>query len=277
MIESYYQALNTRVYWWQSAAEFARTADQELTRKECNKYWTGETWRETVQRAVHGTVKHVPAAEKLLDRAMFAIDTPHHEWVAAVAGAFPIVPEVLAGRPDPMRRKVLATRDSNPLRIFVDMTSSGGITTSDLLQRGVAYLALAMALSTVRAVELYVMSALGGDGISAPTGVNVIAVPANPLDMATACNAMTSTGLCRGIGYSWCHEKGGTDGCWGWGEYPSNERGRKRYVQNMRTVLGGSETDLIVPPAFLYDEAIRNPLEFLKRSVAEHTTGEYPE
>lgn len=259
----------TPVYWFDDSADFARECDK-LNRRECSEGWTGENWETAARRAAQGDLRHVPAAEALIEKVQTEIDVPKSEWVRARAGAFPVVPEALAGHPDSMRRRVQAASPASPLRVFVELTSSAGIAHEDLARRGVATLALSMALSSVRPVELYAVVGLGG-GWGESGGVAVaVRIPAGPLDLATACNTLTSAGFARGLGYSFCNEHG-SGGDWLFGIYPGDEGSRKRYVELLRAAVGAGPDDLIIPPTYLTDPAVKDPVGFVRRGIAEHT------
>lgn len=258
----------TRVLWFDSAAEFAGAADAGPVRK-CDSRWTGETWGEALAGAARGRTSLVADAEKLLEQVQAEVSTPRSEWVPARAGAFPVVPEVLAGFSEPMRAKVWVPSDRAPVKVFVDLVSSGGIDHTHLARRGVAALALAMALSAERALELYVVMPMR----TRSRVVLVAQVPTAPLDLATACYALTSVGFVRGLGYSLgASATGGAAGGvdWVFGYYPDSDERRATYVARLRAALGAADTDLIVPPTFLRDPMVADPVEFVRRSLAEH-------
>ena len=261
--------IQTFVTQWAEPADFARDADSKLSnsQKRCREEWTGETWKGALANAIHGSKKHVPAAEAMLEKASFAIESPRSRWVSSVAGAYPIVPEALAGFPEPMRRRVNVKDEGLPLKIVIDCTSSAAIDHKMLLTRGITYLALAMNLANTRPVEMHMLIAEGDT--YTPTGIVAIRIPSAPLDLAVASNALTSVGLMRGLGYSWLNGMHGVGGGWAWCQSPFTEAKRKIYIANMRVALELAETDLFVPPTHCDDEAIKNPIEFLKWTVSE--------
>jgi hypothetical protein len=93
-----------------------------------------------------------------------------------------------------------------------------------------------------------------------------------PLDLATVCNALTSGGLVRGIGYSWARSVGAFNGAWAWAFSPNGEHGRAEYIKRMRVVLGASADDIIAPGAYIDDPAIADPAAFVRRALLEHST-----
>lgn len=256
-----------KVFHFDSPSAFAEAADAMSSyAKRCDSSWTGETWEQAVASARTGHTNHVAKAEALLDKVLVSVDAPRTEWRASVAGATPIVPAFVAGLPETMRRRVSTTDDRSPIRFYVDLTSSGGVPVSDLTKRGIAYLALAMALSNERPIEVYGVIVLG----RYQPAIVTYRIGAAPLDLATACNALSSTGLVRGIGYSFLRANGASDGGWGWNITPDDEKSRAFYVAKLREALGAGENDIVAAPAFRTDEAIANPVEFVRRSLDEH-------
>lgn len=262
----------TRVLWFDGTAEFAHEAaacSGARAQAIGLKGWAGETWDEAVAGAVCGRTDHVKAAEALLEQVQCEVPALRSEWLPSRAGAYPVVPEALMGLPEPMRRKVSVPSERAPLRVFVDVTSSMGVPHDALARRGVACLALAMALGNERAVELVVVTGLSGR-VRAAVAVRV---PSSPLDLATACVALTSAGFARGLGYALCRSVG-AGGDWLFGEYPVGVTGRARYVARLRAALDADEHDLVVSPTMLGDEATSDPVGFVRRGIAEHGGGE---
>jgi hypothetical protein len=256
-------------------ADFARECEARVSesnrKRHDNKRWTGESWAQSMKGAKFGDMSLVKEAEKLLAKIEAGIETPKTEWVASRFGAYPIVPEALAGLPEPMRRMVRATRESAPVRVVIDLTSSAGISSADLLQRGITYLALGMALSQVRPVELSCVIAMNATIGKFTACANHIRLSSTPLDLPTACNALTSCGFTRSLGYAMLHEIGDSTGAWAWNLSPVDDDDRKEYCKRMRGALSLSPDDLFVPPVHIYDKTYKKPLELIKRTIAEYT------
>ena len=169
--------------------------------------WVGGTPADTLRLALNGgTDKHVPAAERIMDTLRDAMPASWREaWTMDMAGAFPSVPAFLAGAPDHMMRRVRQQRENHPVKVVVALTSSGGVADALLVKRGVAVLALAMALQAVRGCELYVAGMLGGYSNGKPDvkalggGVALVRIPSNPLSISEACLALTAGGFGRGV------------------------------------------------------------------------------
>jgi hypothetical protein len=256
----------TKVFWWDSLTEFGAAAIPLITEDKLRGSWTGETAQEVRRKVQFGDSTNVHRAEGLLEDLVLQIETPTMEWGHSVSGVRPCIPSALVGRPDSMMRRIEVESDRAPVVIAVDVTSSGGIDVRSLQTRGINLLAMAMAISAIRPMELYVLSALSGWG--GKTGINAIRVGTTPLDLAMACYALTSQGVCRGLGYNYLNQKAGTTGGWAWGIHPAGE-GREKYGKAMRVALGGDNHFRFIPPIHLHDELLTNPAEFIRRSIRE--------
>lgn len=270
-------------YHWESPAELGEACERERCGITWQGWagppdfiarWTGETWSQAVERAKRGRADLVAEAERLMEQISAQVDSPRSQWVASRAGAYPMVPDALCGHPDSMRRRVEVCDDRAPVRVYVDLVSQVSVTHEDLRRRGAACLALAMLLSAERPVELYGV-VVNDVTDRASAVVHVIRVGTAPLDLATACNALTSVGLVRDLAYGWSRRHG-YNGGWGWSLPPSDEASRAQYVRLLRAALGASESDIIVPPAMdaYRDPAMRDPVGFVQRSLDEHSKRE---
>jgi hypothetical protein len=261
---------------YESAAELAEDGHRRNGWNPfANDSWTGESREACVRKAMQGDQHLVAKAEGLLERVYAEIDSPRAEWARSVGGAYPVVPEALMGLPDPMRRRVQTTDNRAPLRIVMDLTSSAIFTAETLRQRGITYLALTMALSNERAVELWGFAALGGfvrrsGGIVRGAGGALwrIVQAGAPVDLAVAGNALSSTGLVRGAAYGVIGREAHNKDIGDWAFCQPDDRGR--YVQQARAALGLDPQDVFVPPAFMGDTAVSNPVAFVQRSLAEY-------
>jgi hypothetical protein len=189
-----------------------------------------------------------------------------------VVGAVPNVPAFLAGHPQCMRRRQRAARDNAPLAIFMDLTSSAGISAKDIQQRGVVLLALARLLVEHRAVELWVGTGLGAgksytnhrDAVSATVCWRIDTAP---LDLARAAYHISATAMSRGFGYEMTHaELNMQHGAWPFGDYDLHCRTAE---QRLRPVFEGQEL-LYIPPIYLNDAMTKDPVAWVKRVLAKY-------
>jgi hypothetical protein len=259
---------STTIFWWDNMAEIVQAfmATGGHRQNGWSNSWMGETLADVQRRCVNGLSDHIEDAEYLLEDLVLQVETPGIEWQNSVAGPRPCIPSAVAGRPDSMRRPVVVEDDRRPVVIAVDITSSGGIGVETLRKRGTVLLAMTMAIAKTRPVELYVLSALGGWN---KAGVNCIRVGTTPLNLSLASYALSSQGLCRGVGYDYLNRNSGTFGGWAWGLHPTGSD-RHKYLENMTKALAGPGIDFkFIPPVHLRDELLTDPVGFIKRSVAE--------
>lgn len=263
------ESSRSTVFRFESPQEYADTVQRECRPRENGSWSNGETWAQAVDRARRGNLDLVPAAEKLVDQISFDAQRDSPQWAQSVAGAFPMVADYLTGRPDCMRRRMVQSNDRAPIRVYVELTSSAGVDAKDLLKRGTAILALCLLLNRERSVELHAVVGLNVGQKGA--GFVDVHVGSSPLDIALACNAMTSVGFSRSMGYEFLSHRAETQcgGGWAWNLYPSDDRTRAEYVKRMRQAFGASETDVIIPPIFLTDPSVTDPVGFVKRSLDE--------
>ncbi len=238
--------------------------------------WLGnESFSQMLDYAERGNDAYVKDAESMLEKIRAdLIEIPRPEWQASVAGAFPSVPDFLAGHPDNMRRKVNENSDRAPVRIYVCTTSSGGIPAKVLKARGTAILALVMALTPIRPVELYAFSILGSnlDGES----VACTRIPTETLHLGIAANALCGQGWARGLNYGWQqNSKHNANGGWP-RQYEYGDR-NSRYVAQLVRRMGGTDRNLHIPPAELGDAIVREPIRWVNERLAEYASGDLDE
>ena len=188
-----------------------------------------------------------------------------------VVGAVPNVPAFLAGHPQCMRRRQRAMRDTAPLAIYMDLTSSAGISAKDVQQRGVVLLALVRLLVEHRPVELWVGTSLGAGhrygGQAAVTATVAWRIDTAPLDLARAAYHVSATAMSRGFGYNIIHaELSMPHGSW-----PFDNFGLHTQTAPARLgqVFAGQEL-LYVPPIYLNDSMTADPVGWVKRVLAKY-------
>lgn len=263
----------TLLLHFEGCAEYAEHARKYVT--PVNGYggsWAGnQTWGNAVDRAQYGDTSLVAQAETLLDKIVIEAARESPLWQNSVAGAMPMVPDYLAGRPDCMRRRVRQPNDRAPIRLYVELTSSGAVSAEDMTKRGTAILALALLLNRDRAVTVNCLVGFGNTPFGHRGSFAVIPLGTSPLDISIACNALTSQAFVRQIGYQLMqqHPESRSQGNWDWDLYPEDASMRKAFVEKLRAALGATAEDIIIPPTAMSDEAIRDPLGFVQRTLAE--------
>lgn len=232
-----------------------------------DSWFNNESKSESIRKARYGDTALVPKAEALLTQLDQAIETPRRQWELAPAGAFCSVPDMLAGRPANMRRMVMTQDEKAPITILATTTSSGGIHASTLQKRGTVILALVMALTRVRPVSLQQLTILDGRD----NGETVITAEINthPLDLATACYALTSAGFARRLTYGLAETLNRFTGGW-----PRTYRygNQEPYLARLRQELAPDPTRcLIIGSAELHDELLQQPVAWIQKQIARFT------
>jgi hypothetical protein len=229
-------------------------------------WFDGETDADTLRMSDTGDTRLVPTAQALMDKLDHAVSTPRRMWDRSPAGAFCVVPDVLAGLPTPMRRQVFTADERAPIAIYAVTGSSGGINASHLAKRGTTILALVMALARVRPISLFQLDFSGGR----KDGETIICTQINttPLDLATACYAMTSSGFARRLVYSVMEEANGHSGAWPPGYYGNPEP----YLRGVHQKLGlDPKYTLMIDAARLHDTLLVDPIKWLNDQVRRFT------
>jgi hypothetical protein len=235
-------------------------------------WYGGESPADTLRLTETGDQRLVSQAQELLDKLDTAIEVPRKAWERAPVGVYCAVPDVLAGLPTPMRRMVEQRDDRAPINIISVITSSGGLSAQVMLKRGVAILALAMALARVRPITLSVVSILDGKD----NGETVVCARVNtaPLDLASACYVLTSAGFCRRLTYGLMMKINGARGSW-----PNKFRygsadagGYYTYLANM--LSPDPAKTLVIGASQLNDPLISAPIQWINDQVARFTTAQ---
>src|SRR4249920_655438 len=104
----------------------------------------GESSAEALRLVRQGDERRVQAAGAICDKFQNDIDLGQSwpQWEPDVCGAYPIVPNFLAGVPETMMRRQVVPSDRAPIVIWVCVTSSGGCDAGALEKRGIAIQAL---------------------------------------------------------------------------------------------------------------------------------------
>lgn len=233
-------------------------------------WYGGESAWDSVRYAELGRLDLVPKAEKLLSELDLAIATPEPVWNPSPVGYYLDVGDYLADAPDCMRTIEFEADERAPITILATTTSSAGISADTLQKRGTVILALVMALSRIRPVNLqqltFTHGVEGGETIIT-SGINTA-----PLDLARACYVLTSAGFARRLTYGIAEKLNRFNGMW-----PNAYRyGQPRpYLEYLKRVLTPDPSKtLIIGAAELGDELLRNPVEWVTKQVNHFTHGE---
>jgi len=230
--------------------------------------WHGDSTEAFRKKALVGDNSLVETSEKFL--ASIEDQVPvSRGWrnVDDVVGAIPNIPAFLAGHPQHMRRRVRTARDNAPLTIYMDLTSSAAIDAEDVTKRGIVLLALTRLLVEHRPVELWVGTSKGTYSCA---GTVAWRIDTAPLDLARAAYHIGSSAMARGFGYGLDNAIHKTGGHWPFGDYAKHCATAKARLQS---VMGHSEL-LFIPPVHIVDEMVRQPVEWLKRTMSRYVNNE---
>jgi hypothetical protein len=188
------------------------------------------------------------------------------QWEQAIAGAFPCVPAYLANIPECMLARVECEAVTAPVRVFLDCCAAAGITADQMRTRGTAALALVLALSGRRPVELYVYASLGAYG-GCVGAVPLIRIETRPLDVAAASFALAHAAFLRRLCFSWGYDGREFNGGWAFGCDTSAAQHRT----GMRALLGATDQDVVLyGPSYGDREIIDKPMDWLRKQLAAH-------
>ena len=230
-------------------------------------WYNNETPQDTLRMAISGDTRLVAKAEEAISKLDAIIETPRLVWEPNVAGAFCCVPDVLAGRPTNMRRMVHRPDERAPITIIANTASSAGLDTQTLAKRGTVILAFVLALSRIRPVTLHQMST--GNGNDGETVV-ISQISTTPLDLATACYALTSCGFTRRICYAVKTKKhNGYTHHWPTGYNPTNPINYNNAL-TLRLGLNPAQS-LIIAGAHLHDDLIVRPIKWITQQIKRFT------
>jgi hypothetical protein len=240
-----------------------------------NSSWYGhETAAQTLIFSETGDTRLVPQAESLLVQLDQEIDVPRRAQVRCVAGGWPDVPAAISGFPLSMRRMEEINDDRSPISIYVNGVSSGGVNATTLTKRGVAVLALVMALSRVRPVELHYLSTLQNTRDKDGETIFDVRINTTPLDLASACYTLTSQGFTRRLTYQLGYAKYNFAGGW---PKKYSYRNPRAYQDYLRSLLGlNPATSLIIDPVELHDLIVKEPLLWVQNQV-DYFTNKFDE
>lgn len=225
-------------------------------------WYNNETEAQTLEKTLTGDKSLVPTAEAMLSQLDEEIYVPQRVWLASPAGARPCVPDALRNIPTSMRRIVEEPDARQPISIYVVSTSSAAISSSTLLRRGTAILALTLALSRIRPISLYTLCALDGRD-----GETIISARINtdPLDVAQACYTLTSAGFARRLTYNYSRMANDFRGGWPSGMNYENPTPYWNYVKER--LAPDPKKSLIIGAAQLGDELLSHPVDWVKKQV----------
>jgi hypothetical protein len=264
-----------------SPTEFA-DAVRESSCSGGGSWMGGESRADYFRKTRTGDASKVSDAERLLDKIEVQLERECIVWQQDVVGAYPDVAAFLANDPECMRRRHITEDDRSPLRVWVDVSSSGGISASELLPRGIAALALVMQLiRSGRAVELWTFISVHGR----VNGQSAVCVKMNttPIDVASVAYCLTSQGFARGLCYGAAVQFNGFGGSWGknyvhYGSLADRIAGSRKTLEGLT-----APQDIILPAPFWNDKSdkgdagliFRDPVKWVVETCNRASEGSY--
>jgi hypothetical protein len=250
-------------------AGFVQLADAVTgyKRTSCNSgnEWYGyKDYDTSLEQVRSGDLTGVDASEALLDKLETEqFVSPIWRNRLDVVGGSPCVPAYLAGHPMAMRRRERVMTEQGPLTVIVSMSLSAAIDIEVMRKRGASLLALVRLLSANRPVELWIAICLGGGNHGTHT---LVRLDTAPLDLARAAHMLTCPSVTRGLGYGVCAEMR-SGGQWPHNDFEGYQRTARELYSN---VIGTSSEVLYVGAAHLDDPAVKEPVKWLKETLAQY-------
>ena len=249
-----------------SIGEFCAALDKLPTegqyKRNSNNEWCGGTYDEARRDVMTGHLDVVPRANALVDKLVGeGVELEASVWEQSVAGYLPCVPAYLSGAPDCMFNQNKVPSETAPVRIYASCCCSAGVDVEDLEKRGTTILALAMKLTAIRPVELYVYADMGGTGYAL---MPCMKIETSPLDLASATYAMSHAAFLRRLCFVWA-EQYKWEGSWAWELDPTSDKAQAK----TRAALGLTDDDLLICGGYSADPLIEQPVEWLNEQVSK--------
>jgi hypothetical protein len=229
---------------------------------QAQKSWTlGVGWEDSVKRATLGDNSLVVGASTLLDKLQINTgEVTAFKTVLGVSGGAVCVPAFLTNHPESMLGRQRRPHNTRQVNIYLNTTSSAGVSGDALLRRGTAVLALLEGLRMQQvAVDLFLVSTLDKyNNRNNGCEYSVIELPSRPLDLATVGFAVAHPAFTRNLVYG-LHRKLGFAG--GWATDSS--------VLGVRKALGLAPQDVYIDKVYGHEENITNPQAWLDKHMSQ--------
>lgn len=193
-------------------AQIERETSPENMVRQLNSTWNGgmnlrqcmditETARNVTQSALDRAKEFID----LIDATVGETDKP--TWKPDVQGAFPVVPEFLAGEPQNMRTWRDERSERAPVTLVIEMVVSSNTTDQQMFNRAMGLCALAMKMSETRPVELHALFSMReGNCVQANFDLVKLDIPVSPTQIL----ALSDKSACRGIALNSVYDRRGS-------------------------------------------------------------------
>jgi len=225
--------------------------------------FSGGDFNSAVSRLINGDTKGLEQAEKIIDKMrdahVFTQGQPI--IVSSIQGYVPNVPAVLMGHPEDMLVRSHSENqvETTPLKVFIETTVSASLSHAELINRGVACLALVMALGMQRPVELYACS-FGDPAYNSRVYGAIVKLDSHPLDLGRAVYMLTNPAYCRRLMFATVHQQA---------DY--RRMSSIPFCRNRRDICGCDVNDILIEGGHGGDELmLRDPIAWVKKMLAKH-------
>lgn len=267
---------------WESVEAFTREVSQHLTAPPSyreNLSWFGnKSLKQALDLSIHGDDSTVEKAQELIDKlAIPSIETSRDVWSPTIAGAYPMVPEYLAGEPQCMRRRMSEQSDVAPVNVYLNICASASWSADQLLKRGTTVLAFALALQSVRPVEIHLVGHFGESPKTNNESLYFdILLDSKPLNMSQAAYVLSDCSYIRHLWWEmvW-YKKGTRQGSdfiyWGKNFVSAELSNYPTFEKLVRKNLQMNAQDLYIPMAYTSDRLISEPVAWVNEQLAKYT------
>lgn len=217
--------------------------------------------------------RHMRAAKELVDQIDASYrDRSKDQWAPSPFGAYPVVPDYLAGDPFSMRIKHQAEDNTAPIRYYIEAVVSAGTHTNDLERRAAGLAALVMRTAEERPVELYALVALHNVWRGSSAGyIGVVPINARPVDLHSTIAAFATREFCRCMAFTNAEQCTGVSsrGCdWLFG-HPDNGGNKAKREMYFRKALNMDPQDVLMQGGYLSDAGLfgSDPVKWVHEQI----------
>ena len=247
-------------------AEWLQTIPYEMV-KNCEGWqendFSGGSFNSAVSKLINGDTTGLAQAEKIIDQMRDAhIFTQGQPIIVnSIIGYIPNVPAVLQGHPEDMLVRSHSENqvETTPLKVFIETTVSSSLSHKELINRGVACLALVMALGMQRPVELYACS-FGDPAYNSRVYGAIVKLDSHPLDLGRAVFMLTNPAYCRRLMFVTVHQQA---------DY--RRHSSIPFCRDRRDICGCDDNDILIQGGHGGDELmLRDPITWVKAMLKKH-------
>ena len=223
-----------------------------------------------------GDTSYIEQARKLIEDMTnhSLLSTGLKMYEPSIVGAFPHVPNYLNDLPETMYQldETDLRGNTTPIRIFMQLNSSAGVSSAELTSRGLTALGLVLALESIRPIDLYVVGVCRIDSSLENFGT-CTRVETRPLDLARAAYMLCCPEFYRVITWAASVELGRALGHqytginFAFGESPGSRASIDAYTK----ALSLNNDDVFLPGTFLINSQYKNdPIGYIKNYLKKY-------